>query len=180
MNSFSVCCCSVRARRELSWLSSEAVAPLVEGLRGLGSRENFDIVVIEHLAAALVELYAASGPLAELVTPDPAGTIDVKVRLAAMRALANFDEPVVQSALVACLLEDPDWQVRGTAAELLRKRAAEPAVKRALHDTSIARADRPARNRLGHRVCQRWKCKHLFGQSARASRRPRLEYPPHG
>ncbi|MSR45853.1 MAG: hypothetical protein EXS13_02085 [Planctomycetes bacterium] len=130
---------SVRARHELTWFGSEAVAPIVHGMRGLGSREKVDVVAIDRLAAALVELRATE-PLAELAAPDPAAKIDVKVRIAAARALAGVDEPIVQSALIDRLLRDPEWQVRGTAAELLRKRAADPLVRRALHD-ALADAD---------------------------------------
>lgn len=122
---------STRARRELTWFGSDAVAPLATGMRALGSRERVDGVALERIAGALAELRAAE-PLAELAAPDPSGKANVTMRVAAVRALAIADDEVAQAALIARLQGDPDWQVRGAAAECLRPRASEPAVRRAM------------------------------------------------
>jgi HEAT repeat protein len=124
---------SARARRELTWFGSEAVAALVQGMTDLGARDKVDVVVLERLASALVELRAADA-LAQLAQPDPAGKPAVKRRLSAVKALAQLDDDQATKALLARLADDPDWQVRGAAAEALRKRATEPGVRRALHD----------------------------------------------
>jgi hypothetical protein len=124
---------SARARRELTWFGSEAVAALVQGMTDLGARDKVDVVVLERLASALVELRAADA-LAKLAQPDPAGKPAVKRRLAAVKALAQLEDEVATAALLARLEDDPDWQVRGAAAEALRKRVSEPGVRRALHD----------------------------------------------
>ena len=122
---------SQRARRELTWFGSEAVEPLVEGLRGLGARERVDGVVIERIAGALAELRATS-ELAELSAPQKEGRLALQVRTAARRALATIEAPKVAGVLAARLAEDPEWQVRGVAAELLRRRPNDPAAKPAL------------------------------------------------
>lgn len=122
---------SQRARRELTWFGSEAVAPLVEGLRGLGSRERVDGVVLERIAGGLAEL-RASAELAELSAPPKEGRLALQVRTAALRALATLEDPKVGPWLAARLADDPDWQVRGVAAELLRRRSNDPRAKAAL------------------------------------------------
>jgi len=124
---------SARARRELTWFGSEAVAALVQGMTDLGARDKVDVVVLDRLASALVELRTVDA-LAKLAQPDAGGKPAVKRRLSAVKALAQLDEDAATEALVARLKEDPEWQVRGAAAEALRKRPTAPGVRRALHD----------------------------------------------
>jgi len=125
---------SARARRELSWFGNEAVAPLVEGLRTLGSRDRVDSVTLDRIATALADLRAV-GELARLAASaagEGSGTLDVRARLAAVRALAAIELPEAETALIDRLLVDPDWQVRGAAAECLKPRAADPAIRRVM------------------------------------------------
>ncbi len=122
---------SARARRELTWFGSEAIAPLVEGLRGLGARERVDGVVIERITNGLVELHAFE-ELAGLSLAPTQGRLALQVRTEALRGLATLDDPRVGEVLCARLREDPDWQVRGVAAELLRRRTSDPRSRPAL------------------------------------------------
>ncbi len=122
---------SARARRELQWFGGEAVPLLVEGMKGLALRERIDHVALDRLALALVELHAAA-ELAALVTDAKAAETSVALRLAGIRALAPADEPAVVEALTAALRSDPAWEVRGAAAEALRRRAANGPARAAL------------------------------------------------
>jgi hypothetical protein len=129
---------SARARRELAWFGSEAIPPLAEGMRALGSRERVDGVTLDRIATALVELRAVA-ELARISAPPAAAdgegggaAIDVRARVAAVRALDQIELPEARTALIDRVLLDPEWQVRGAAAECLKRRAGDPEVRRVM------------------------------------------------
>ena len=103
-------------------------------MRTLGSRDRVDGVTLDRIATALADLRAV-GELARLAATAPgdgSGNLDVRARLAAVRALASIELPEAETALIDRLLVDPDWQVRGAAAECLKPRAGDPAIRRVM------------------------------------------------
>ncbi len=122
---------STRARHELTWFGSEAIGPLADGLRALGSRDKIDSVVIGRIAEALAEMRAAT-ELTALAAPDPAGKLRLAARLAALRALATIEEPAVSVSMITRLRDDSEWEMRAAAAELLLRRNGDPKVHAAL------------------------------------------------
>jgi HEAT repeat protein len=125
---------TTRTRRELTWFGSEAVPPLVEGLKDLASKPAVDVVTLDRLGNALTDLHATK-ELGELAAapPDPkAADGGAKLRLAALRALVAIDDPAVTKTLLDRLEHDPSWQVRGAAATALRKESHATEVRVAL------------------------------------------------
>jgi len=125
---------SARARRELAWFGADAVPLLEEAMRGLARRDAVDVVAVDRVGLALVELRATTELAALCAAPDRAGAgaAGLQLQLAAIRALAHLDEPAATAALVERLESDPSWQVRGAAAEVLRRRAGSIEVRAAL------------------------------------------------
>lgn len=119
---------AMRARRELTWLGSEATEFLAGAFRQLGEKKPADIVALDRIGAALAGLEAVKeldAVLTETKLPTP-------LRLAAVHALADVAEPAAHDALIASLADDPAWELRAASAEALRRSTGEPKVRVAL------------------------------------------------
>jgi hypothetical protein len=119
---------ALRARRELTWLGSEATEFLAGAFRQLGEKKPADVVALDRIGAALADLQAVKeldAVLTETKLPTP-------LRLAAVHALADVAEPAAHDALIASLAGDPAWELRAASAEALHKSTGEPKVRVAL------------------------------------------------
>jgi hypothetical protein len=111
---------SARARKELSWFGAEAVPLLVDGMKALARRESVDVMALDRIAGTLVDLRALDA-IGSLLQETDGPDADVKLRCALLRALAPLEDPAVPALLAGRLRDDPAWEVRGTAAEALRR-----------------------------------------------------------
>ena len=117
-----------RARRELTWLGSEATEFLTAALRQLGEKKPADVVALDRIGAALADLQAVK----ELAAVLADAKLQKPLRLAAVHALADVSDPGARAALIAALCGDPAWELRAASAEALRKSTGEPLVRVAL------------------------------------------------
>jgi hypothetical protein len=119
---------ALRARREISWLGSEATDFIVAAFRQFGAKKPADMVALDRLGAALASLQAAKE--LGLVLAD--AKLATPLRLAAIHALGEIADPAAHDALLACLAGDAKWELRSASAEALRKSTGEPRVRVAL------------------------------------------------
>jgi len=119
---------SERAQRELSWLGSAASAFLADALRELGRTRPLYTVAQDRIAAALAQLRA----IHELTAIASDAKEGMPVRLAALRALGDVPDEAAVDALLDRLASDPAFEVRSTAADLLKRKALDDRVRVAL------------------------------------------------
>ena len=119
---------ALRARREISWLGSEATDFIVAAFRQFGEKKPADMIALNQLNAALASLQATKE--LDLVLADP--KLPTPLRLAAVHALADIADPAAHDALLACLAGDAKWELRSASAKTLRRSTGEPRVRVAL------------------------------------------------